>query len=69
MRSARLSRCVVLKPVARRDAAQRLSLAFCLLVREGNCGASPPAAVPGDAGPTPPRPRGQPRPRTAGVHR
>ncbi|HEV8634035.1 MAG TPA: hypothetical protein VG370_07325 [Chloroflexota bacterium] len=37
MRRARPARRVLLEAVPRRDAAQRLSLAFCLLAREG-CG-------------------------------
>jgi hypothetical protein len=37
MRRARPARRVLIEAVPRRDAAQRLSLAFCLLVREG-CG-------------------------------
>ena len=67
MRSARLPRCVVLKPVPRRDAAQRLSLAFCLLDREARPGVGP-IAVPGDADAAQARRRGQLAPRTEGVH-
>ena len=46
MRRARPARRVLLAAVPRRDAAQRLSLAFCLLAREG-CGGHARLAAPG----------------------
>jgi hypothetical protein len=66
MRSARLSRCVVLKSVPRRDAAQRLSLAFGLLVREGR-GVAALMAEPGDAGLAQAKRRAELAPRAEGA--